>query len=348
MFQRTRKEHPLLTYYKPIKTAEGFTLSIDKAVIDYKLNGPPALDELVKFLDMLPIRMAVEVKNWSSFRWATFRENFTIGFQDHNSFWLGVGLNNTKTEHTRARLEWNPNKCARHSAFLAVLAFLNEHTRPLQTSIKRFDFAVDIPVKRENAKLVKDGRVYSERRHGKEWTEYLGPKSSTVGRCKLYNKQVEAELLYPLTRLEITLDPTTPFDALPWPNAYYIKRWQIGVEELSINDTERYILSALLAGYGSTRDLCRKTREKMEKLMAHYVQNITITPHDYAEILFTLSSFLRYPRYDLGVDNIDPDQPPRPHPLLPDWVQEVDKASGGELADTFKYNLGGKPHEHNK
>ena len=74
----------MLTYYKPITTTEGFTLSIDKAVIDYKLDGPLALDALVKFLDMLPIRMAVEVKNWSSFRWATFRENFTVTFQDRD------------------------------------------------------------------------------------------------------------------------------------------------------------------------------------------------------------------------------------------------------------------------
>lgn len=314
----------MLTYYSAISTAEGFTLSIDKAVIDYKLDGPLALDALVKFLDMLPIRMAVDVKSWSSFRWATFRENFTVAFQDRNSFWLGVGLNNAKTEHTRARLEFNPNKCIHHAAFLAVLAFLNGHTRPMHTAIKRFDLAVDIPVERENAKFLKDGRVYSERRHGKEWTEYLGPKSSTVGRCKLYNKQVEANLLFPLTRLEVTIDPTTPFDALPWPKAYYVTRRQIGVEELSFSNTERYILSALLAGYGSTRDLCRKTREKMDTLISQCVQPITITPRDYAKILFVLGSFLQYPRYDLEIDHVDPDQPPRSHPMLPDWVQAAD------------------------
>lgn len=346
MLSRARKEHPLLTYYKPITTIEGYTLSIDKVVIDYKLRGPSALDELVKLLDMLPIRMAVNVNHWSSFRWATFRENFTIAFQDHNSFWLGMGLNNTKTEYTRTRLEFNPNKCIRHAAFLAVLAFLNEHTHPMHTAIKRYDLAVDIPVKRDNAKLIKDGRVYSERRHGKEWTEYLGPKSSAVGRCKLYNKQAEADLPYPMTRLELTLDPITPFEKLPWPKAYYIKCQQIGMEELFINNTERYILSALLAGHGSTRDLCRKTRDKMEKLMAHYVENITIKPHDYAGILFILNSFLRYPLYDLGLDHIDSDRPPCPHPPLPDWVQEVGSGNDGASISTFY--LGGKPHEYAK
>lgn len=329
MLLRTRKEDPLLTYYKPITTAEGHTLSIDKAVVDYKLSGPPALDALVALLDMLPLRMAVDGKSWSSFRWATFQNNVTIEFQDRNSFWLGIGLNNAKTERTRVRLEWNPNKCAHHAAFLSVLGFLNEHSRPLQTSVKRFDLSVDVPVARENAKLVKDGRVYSERRHGQEWTEYLGPKSSTVGRCKLYNKQVEADLPYPLSRLEVTLDPTMPFEKLPWPKAYYIKQRQIGMEELSISDTERYILSALLAGYGSVRDLCRKTRQKMETLMAHYVEPITITSCEYTQILYTLNSFLLYPCYDLGLDHIDPDQPPRPHPLLPGWVREADNASSG-------------------
>lgn len=204
---------------------------------------------------------------------------------------------------------------------------MNEHTRPMHTAIRRFDLAVDIPVQRDSARLVKDGRVYSERRHGKEWTEYLGSKSSTVGRCKLYNKQAEADLLYPMTRLELTLDPITPFEELPWPKAYYIKQRQIGMEELSINDTERYILSALLDGYGSTRELCRKAREKMEKLMTNYVNTINIAPCEYAEILFNLNAFLRYPLYDLGLDHIDPDRPPRSRPLLPDWIQEADSAN---------------------
>lgn len=330
----------MLNYYKPLKTSEGFILSIDKVVIDYRLTGPPALDGLMKFLGMLPIRMAVSTKTWSCFRWATFRENYTVGFRDRNSFWLGVGFNGVKTEYVRTRLEFNPNKCAHHKAFLDVLAFLSQHTRLMQTAIKRYDLAVDIPVQRDNAKLIKDGRVYSDRRHGKEWTEYLGSKSSAVGRCKLYNKQAEAGLNSPLTRLEVTLDPTTSFDALPWPKAYYIQRQQIGMEELTITDTERFILSALLAGFGSTKELCRKTREKMDKLMALYVHDITITPHEYEAILYNLGSFLRYPYYDnMGLDYIDPDQPPPcPRPVLPDWVKEAEGNNNNSYEDVYNEN----------
>lgn len=322
----------MLEYFKPIQTAEGFTLSVDKVAVDYMMNGPDALTALGRLLDHLPVRYAIQTRSWENFKIGSFRQNYTIAFQNGNSFWLGVALNSTKTEWNRVRLEVNPNKCATHASFLAVLAFLNGNTRPMHTTIKRYDLAVDIPVERENAKLIRDGRVYSERRHGKEWTEYLGAQASHIGRVKLYNKQVEAGLSYPLTRLEVTLDPATPFAKLPWPQAYYIERQQIGMEEVSITDTERYILSALLAGFGSTKDLCRKTREKMDKLMAHYVKPIQISKQDYQRLLSTLRFFLSCPEKSVERERIDPDQPPRRGAILPSWVEKADRSPIDPLA----------------
>lgn len=322
----------MLEYFKPIQTAEGFTLSVDKVAVDYMMNGPDALTALGRLLNHLPIRYAIKTKSWESFKIGSFRQNYTITFQNGNSFWLGVALNSTKTEWNRARLEVNPNKCGTHASFLAVLAFLNFNARPMHTTIKRYDLAVDIPVERENARLIKDGRVYSERRHGKEWTEYLGAQASHIGRVKLYNKQVEAGLSYPLSRLEVTLDPATPFEKLPWPQAYYIERQQIGIEEVSITDTERYILSALLAGFGSTKDLCRKTREKMDKLMAHYVKPIHISKQDYQLLLSNLRFFLSSPEKSVEHERIDPDQPPRRGAIFPAWVEDADRSPIDPLA----------------
>lgn len=322
----------MLEYFKPIQTAEGFTLSVDKVAVDYMMNGPDALTALGRLLNHLPIRYAIKTKLWESFKIGSFRQNYTITFQNGNSFWLGVALNSTKTEWNRVRLEVNPNKCATHASFLAVLAFLNFNTRPMHTTIKRYDLAVDIPAERENARLIKDGRVYSERRHGKEWTEYLGAQASHTGRVKFYNKQVEAGLSYPLTRLEVTLDPATPFEKLPWPQAYYIERQQIGIEEVSITDTERYILSALLAGFGSTKDLCRKTREKMDKFMAHYVKPIQISKQDYQRLLSNLRFFLSCPEKSVEHEHIDPDQPPRRGAILPAWVEDADRSPIDPLA----------------
>lgn len=315
----------MLEYFNPIQTAEGFTLSVDKVAVDYMMNGPTALEALGRLLDKLPILYAVNSRSWESFKIGSFRQNYTVTFQNGNSFWLGVALNSTKTEWNRVRLEVNPNKCAIHASFLAVLAFLNGNTRPMHTTIKRFDLAVDVPLERENAKLVKDGRVYSERRHGKEWTEYLGAQASHIGRVKLYNKQTEADLPRPLTRLEVTLDPATPFEKIPWPQAYYIQRQQVDMAEVNITDTERYILSALLAGFGSTKDLCRKTREKMDNLMAHYVQPIQISKHDYEHLLSSLRLFLTCPEKSVDHTQIDPDQPLKRESALPIWVTEAER-----------------------
>lgn len=176
------------------------------------MKSPDALSALGDLLEMLPIRYAVDVRRWENYKIGSYRINFIISFQNANSFWLGAGLNSVKTEWNRVRLEYNPNKCAAHISFLSVLSFLNKNTRPMHTVVKRFDLAIDVPTERENARLIKDGRAYSERRHGKEWTEYLGAKASHVGRVKLYNKRIEAGLSYPLTRLEVTLDPATPYE----------------------------------------------------------------------------------------------------------------------------------------
>ena len=316
----------LLEYYKPIQNTDGFTLSVDKMAVDYMMAGPDALAALGRLLESLPIRFAVDTRHWTCLKIGSFRENYTVIFQNKNSFWLGVALNSTKTEWKRLRLEFNPNKCAAHASFLAVLAFLNGNSRPIHTAIKRFDFAVDIAVERENVRLIKDGRVYSMREHGKARTEYLGAQASHIGRVKLYNKQAEARLSHPLTRLEVTLDPSTPYEKLPWPKAYYIQCQQVGVDEINITDTERYILTALLAGHGSTKDLCRKTREKMDSLLTQYVRYISIAKTDYDLVQAHLRAFLAYPKNDLGLDRLNLDQPPAPRPTYPAWIKDAEHA----------------------
>lgn len=283
-------------------------MSVDKVTVDYKLRGPNEISALGKLVNRLEIRYAVKINQWESFKIGRYRQNYTITFQDGNSYWVGVALNSVKTEWTRVRLEVNPNKCAQHASFLEVLAYMNENSRPQSTTIKRFDMAVDIPIEREKASLIKDGRVYSEIQHGKRWTEYLGAQASHIGRVKLYNKQAEAGLAYPLTRLEITLDPTTGYEKLPWPKAYYIGGKQAEIGKIEITDTERYILTALLAGHGSTKDLGRKTKEKMERLLAHYVQYIRIEESDYQEVKKGMRSLLEYPESDLKLGRIDADQ----------------------------------------
>ena len=262
-------------------------------------------------LDKLPIQYAVDIQHWNSYRPGTYREQFSIKHQDGTSFWLGAVLNGRKPEWGKVRLDFNPNKVAGHAVFVKLLSFLLESTRPMHRTIKRYDLAVDIPVKRFDVFLVKDSRAYIERRHGQEWTQYLGAQSSHPGRVKLYNKTVEANLTYPLTRLEITLDPKVSYDKIPWPTVYYLRTYQMEMDELKVTDTERFILNALLQGYGALNQLGRKTREKVQSLMTRYVSYIELSPGDYNKIINQLYGYIRGTAVTTPTENDKPPAPPK-------------------------------------
>ena len=191
MYNSTESVITMLRYHNPITSKSGLTLSIDNIVLDLYISNPTVRDGFMSLMDNLPIGYSVGVTHWNSYKMGAFREQFSIALQDGTSFWVGVVLNGRKPEWGRVRLDFNPNKVSQHAAFQAVLQYLIAHTRPMHRTIKRYDLAVDIPVLRQDAFLVKDSRAYIERRHGQEWTQYLGAKSSTVGRVKLYNKQTE-------------------------------------------------------------------------------------------------------------------------------------------------------------
>lgn len=280
----------LLEYKNPIIRKDGTTLSIDNIVLDLYLSNRVHRDQLMRLLEQLPIRYEAEVSHWTSFRIGTYREQFSIKLEKGKSFWVGAGLNLAKTKWGAVRLEFNPNKVADIEVFQSVHGYLIRHTRPMHRKIRRYDLAVDIPQERQRVCLIKDARAYYERRHGQEWTQYLGPRSAH-GRVKLYNKGLEAKLASPLTRLELTLDPAIPYEEIRFPSVYYLDDMQMRMDELRATDTERFILNAILAGYGTTHQLGRKTRAKIERLMALYVKYVEIDERTYQQILDRLREY---------------------------------------------------------
>jgi len=312
-----------MQYHNAIRTGNNLTLSVDNVVLDLYISAPAARNRLMKLLETLPITHAVEVTHWNSFRPGSFREQFSIHFQDGNSFWIGAVLNGRKPEYGRVRLDFNPNKVAEHAAFQQLLRHVVSSTRPMHRTVKRFDLAIDFPVLRQDVFLVKDSRAYLERRHGSEFTQYLGAKASTVGRVKLYNKQTESNLGYPLTRLELTLNPATPYDEINFPVVYYLDDLQMCFDEtIKATDTERFILNAILQGCGTLEQLGRKTREKIKRLMDGYVQYVKITEPDFNKVISQVNG---YKTADI-TNASNPDQPPPNVYDLPDWVREAERA----------------------
>lgn len=281
----------MIYYYQPLHV-NSYTLSIDNIVLDLWISNQDAKDVIEATINSLTDNDAVEIVSWEGNKPGSFRSQYSFKLTDDRSFWLGHGLISTGIYFDRYRLEFNPNKVANNKVFKTVHRLLIEHARGVATHIARFDLAIDIPVDRDKCFLVKDRRMYIERRHGAEYTQYLGSKSASVGRVKLYNKTVEAKLNYPLTRLELTLDPGTPYEKINFPTVYYLKSTCDDIDNFKMNDTERFILNALLQGSGTVNELGRKIREKMEMLMADYVYPITISSKTYSKVLDQLNSYL--------------------------------------------------------
>ena len=267
------------------------TLSIDGVVLDADVSGPDKAETLMRSVNQLQIGpLPVEVVHWNGTKPGTFRNQFSIRTGNEVSFWMGVGLNGKAFMNNRCRLEFNPNKVAHSPTFWTTLDLFRENTREVLRRINRFDLAIDLPVDRQRCFLVKDARMYIERRHGREFTQYLGAKSSCVGRVKLYNKQLEAGLDYPLTRLELTLNPHEPYEEIRFPTVYVLNTAESS-GGVRITETERFILGALLQGYGSLNDLGRKTRAKMQMLMKEHVTQVEIAADDYAAIRDQLNMY---------------------------------------------------------
>ena len=253
------------------------TISIDNIVLDVSIVRPELIELLELMIQNIASGSKATVVSWESRKPGTFRRQVSVRIDDDRSFWLGIGLVGNGVLEDRCRLDFNPNKVANDANFQMIHQFLIRNSREVYRKIPRFDLAIDIPVERNRCFLVKDRRMYIERRHGSEYTQYLGSKSSRVGRVKLYNKSIEAYLNYPLTRLELTLDPTQDYEKVNFPMVYYIDSAENVDDPVRITDTERFILNALLQGYGSLDGLGRKTRKKMEELLRYYVKKVEIT-----------------------------------------------------------------------
>lgn len=142
---------------------------------------------------------------FESFKSFQYKNLFKIHTANGNSFSLGIGFNSAShSERLRSFVEFNPNKVANDRVFLLVFGYLVRNLFELDLSL--YDLAIDIPYNKKFVSLVKDRRVHKKFVYdavGSNVTEYLG-QSSDCGRVKLYNKSIESDLDYDLTRLELT------------------------------------------------------------------------------------------------------------------------------------------------
>lgn len=192
----------MMNYWKTSQDENCNMYSVDMLRVVLELRK----EEVDKVLRYYHQPMRFDVKEYPvSFKDFTYRNMFTIEYEKGSTMTVGLVWNGTSTQDDMVKgfIEVNPNKCFVKPQCLYDVYYTLE--KCVGYKVSRWDLAIDIPTDRMSVVLGKDQRKYELVCKCKEdRTEYLGCRNE-VGRVKVYNKTLESNLDYTLTRCELTL-----------------------------------------------------------------------------------------------------------------------------------------------
>lgn len=271
-----------MRYYRSFIDKSDYCYSVDKLVLhgSFLYN---TFDEfsarlntlLIKFTcyDEMPFSVSLfRDTYYQSLKKLTYLNNFKfelcqktqVGLEK-SSFWLGTHFQSFDNTLNTWKLEINPNKCMPSDFVSTLFRLLKTYSKFVEAG--EYDIAVDLPVSRDSLFLIKDKRKYQSIVNGSvDKTEYLGCRHEH-GFCKLYNKQKESKLDFPLTRFEITctrLKASAVVDSLP---TIYIQRGQLAMVDMKLTDTDMFILKTLISEPSRLSELGRRVRLKMREAL---------------------------------------------------------------------------------
>lgn len=215
------------------------------------------------------------IKNsYQSFGISDFKYNYNIELKNGNSFWFGfihnsellkeksVSNDNTTYNFT---LEFNPNKIENRGILKCILSISNDW------SVKSVDMAMDLKLNILDLCGLDKGRKKDFRMFTQGFdnrTYYMG---RTNNRIKIYNKKIESNLDYELTRVEITSKIERKVKDI------YFYSYDVKLPDLYLNDyiysfedykdkTTLALLYAVQNGY-PLNDLTKHHKYKIKKLL---------------------------------------------------------------------------------
>ena len=172
--------------------------SLDMIRIKLKIK-PNHVEKVSQILDCSVL--TDDVITYNAHKLGGYRYLWVFGFEESS---VSVGLlwvdGKGKTHENVGFIEYNPNKVGKEGN--AIVDQIRDHCASLE--VVRYDLAIDYPIARETVRLIKDKRKYGCELSD-AFTEYLGRRNK-VGRVKVYDKQAEAGLKEPKTRVELTCD----------------------------------------------------------------------------------------------------------------------------------------------
>lgn len=289
-----------MQYYKPVHLANNVVMSCDMLRLSFNMNDY-RLKDFNKYINELALNNShYDVKTYYNLGMFKYRNLVVVSnIYTGCSFSMGFHFNDLTKTTTACFIEFNPNKTLSNDYVYPFLAYIKQHSNFLD--IVRLDIAIDIPVAKQNVSLEKDARKYSKmykldlkNRDMSNCTEYLGQRNSN-GFVKLYNKQIESNLSYPLTRLELTLDKLS-YDEFKKHLPSIAIQSEYTLHNLTqLNDTERvlyYLLNENLNKEQYFKMLGRKMQDKLKKILFEENSILDISESEFYKLMISIRQII--------------------------------------------------------
>ena len=262
----------MIKYYQSFDSKNGIKYSLDmvRLSIDFNTHTQNFCDYMT---ELASVDLRYEVAYFQSFKKYSYKHLWNVkdSIDDTVSWTVGLDYGGTKDGMSQGFLEFNPNKCMDSPLFLDFLEVLRANS-PIRDLV-RYDMAIDIPLPLGQCKLHREGkRTYQYIQKDDGITEYLGQRSHS-GFVKLYDKTIESDLDFPLTRLEITYDKKELFEKV-FPTVHIVDMQSKFLVDDTLDSTDKALISLLRdcpdrAYYLS--QLGRRKRKKIEPYLADRV-----------------------------------------------------------------------------
>ena len=289
-----------MRYYVSFVDSSNYCYSLDKLVLhgSFLYNTFEEFSArlntlLIKFVcyDELPFSLSLcRDSYYQSLKKLTYLNNFKFELcrgSDVATFWLGTHFQSFDKTLNTWKLELNPNKCLPCAFVSELFALLRFYSKFVE--VGEYDIAVDMPFSRDSFFLVKDKRKYQCFLNSSvDKTEYLGSRHQQ-GFVKLYNKQKEASLDYPLTRFELSCTSLHLSDIISSLPCVYFSLGQIGLTDIKLNDTDFFILKTLILDPSRLSELGRNKRDKMREALKCAFVPVSFDSSCFSRLLSSLS-----------------------------------------------------------
>lgn len=273
-----------MDYYFSQKDPSGYIHSIDNLIMTYYVEnlGTKCLLDIISKLQEIHSKYS-DLVYWEKFdinpcRKYSFYQH-AVHMDDGIYILLGHYVDYDREEKKATvfpmlRLELNPNKHAKKTVLKDVMALINKIC--YDGVLTKYDYAVDIPLPPDYVAV-----FGSNKEKGLfKGTRYFGQRNKN-GYCRIYDKQEEQGLDYPLTRVEHTVSTTKTTKKLSLEKVY-IKSESEELEKLSKTDAVIVELcTTLKANNIDFEDILNKLDRRKKKTIMSHLQGNGYKPLEY-------------------------------------------------------------------